>query len=70
MQRNKNMIRKEAFKKVINQRGIHHRLSLTSTAVRALRSRLKADTLSAEKQKEILLAYGATLKQEELWEVE
>ena len=65
----KEMNRDQAFQKMIEQRGVHHQLGISSTAVRTLRNRLKADGVSATKKKEMLQAYGAKLKQEEVWEM-
>ena len=63
------MTRIQAFQKMIEQREVHNQLGISSTAVRTLRNRHKSDGVSATKQKLLLLAYGAKLKQEEVWEM-
>jgi len=63
------MNRKEAFERVIHERAVHRKLGITSNQVRGMRIRLKEGNLTEEKMKEILEAYGAQLKQEEVWEV-
>lgn len=61
------MTRKEAFTAVISQRGIHHKLNITSAIVRQLRINLEKDKVSEDKMKEILLKAKATLKTQEEW---
>lgn len=61
------MNRIEAFTKVIHMRSVHRKLGITSNQVRSMRIRLKENSLTEDKMKEILEAYGAQLKQEEEW---
>jgi transposase-like protein len=63
------MTRKEAFAQVIHQRSVHRRLGITSNQVRSMRQRLKEGHITEDKMKETLEAYGAQLKQQEVWEV-
>lgn len=62
------MTRSEAFAEVINQRGVYHKLGMDDGYVRSLRKKFKdGDVISEELMKDVLLKYGATIKQEELW---
>lgn len=64
------MNRSEAFGKVINQRGVHHKLGYSDGYIRSLRKKYNdGDHVTDDQMKEILTRYGAKLKQEEVWEV-
>ncbi|WP_134199797.1 hypothetical protein [uncultured Algoriphagus sp.] len=56
------------FDEVINTRGIHAKLGMNESTVRALRKKFNDGTpVSVEKKREILAAAGYKMKQEERW---
>lgn len=56
------------FDEVINTRGIHAKLGMNDSTVRALRKKFNDGTpVSVEKKREILAAAGYKMKQEERW---
>lgn len=60
---------KEAFSKMINERGVHKKLGIEKGKVNNYRQYLKAGKLSLDKMEEMLLKYGATIVNEKSWEL-
>lgn len=59
----------DAFRKLINTRGIHNKLGMPSSTVQSLRHRLKLGVhISTDKMIEILIKGGYKIKQEMLWD--
>lgn len=62
--------RKEAFLKMLSERGVYKKLGVDRVTVSTWKIRLaKGETVSEEKMKEMLFRYGATLEREEAWKI-
>lgn len=58
----------EAFRQLINIRGIYKKLDMPPSTIQSLRHRLKLGVhISNDKMIEILIKGGYTIKQEMLW---
>ena len=63
------MTTRKAFEKMINVRGIHEKLGISSDKVRNYRARLKSDqVISLDLMEELLQKAGWVVVQEKQWE--
>lgn len=62
--------RKEAFLKMLSERGVYKKLGVDRVTVSSWKIRIaKGQTVSDDKMKEMLLKYGATLEHDEVWKI-
>jgi hypothetical protein len=61
---------KEAFLKMLSERGVYKKLGVDRSTVSNWRQYLSdGKGISTDKMEEMLLRYGATVKQDKVWEL-
>jgi len=62
--------RRAAFEAMLQERGVYKKLGVERSTVSSWKIRLKSgESISEDKMKEMLLRYGYSIVQEEVWEV-